>query len=102
MSHINAGHIYGQWGSVAADGFKLLCDDDIADSPTIEKVVASGRARCRVCGNKIVKGDHAYEFFASFTDGGSYNSWTSVTCFAHVSCCQREFRGIYDKTKRED
>ena len=65
----------------------ILCRPcDIPDTPWAEKIVATGRARCRICGQKIIKGDSDVKFLASFDDGGSYNAWRSVTCHAHEGC----------------
>lgn len=68
--------------------FKLCSLSDIEESPTSEIKAATGRARCRVCGEKIAKGDDDLVFFASFTDG-SYNSWTAIECHAHLTCFNR-------------
>lgn len=55
------------------------------DSPTTEKVFASGRARCRICGEKITKGKQEIKFFFSNADG-SYNSWMSIEGHVHDEC----------------
>lgn len=56
--------------------------------PYLEKGIATGRARCRSCGEKIVKGEPEIKFPYAFTDGGSYNSWTAVECHIHGTECQ--------------
>ena len=65
---------------------QLITEMDMCDSPTIEKVKASGRATCRICGNKIPKGEECFSFFFSLTDGGSYNPWTAISGKGHISC----------------
>ena len=56
------------------------------DSPIYERGVSkSGRARCRVCGEKIKKGEWEILFYHSFADA-QYNSWTAVECHAHETC----------------
>jgi len=50
------------------------------------EVMATGRCRCRQCGEKIKKGEIAIPFFASFTDG-SYNSWTATRGYIHKNDC---------------
>jgi hypothetical protein len=66
--------------------FRILDASWLVESPSGERGVATGRARCRLCGEKIAKGEPEWLFFASFTDGGSYNQWTAVECHAHESC----------------
>jgi len=56
------------------------------DTNSFELHTATGRARCRICGEKIAKGENDVQFYASFTDGGSYNPWTAVLCHAHRRC----------------
>lgn len=46
-------------------------------------VFATGRARCRLCGEKIEKGIECVDLFVSFTDG-SYNPWTASTGKLHL------------------
>jgi len=58
----------------------------IEDSPGIEEKTATGRARCRICGEKIIKGEKEITFFFSLTDGGTYNPWTAIEGHAHRSC----------------
>ena len=65
--------------------FKLCSVDDIEESPTIELTAGTGRARCRICGERIAKSVECWDFFASFTDGG-YTAWTSMPCKAHRTC----------------
>ena len=55
------------------------------DSPVMERIVASGRARCRICGQKIAKGLDCWDFFHNFQDAG-YSAWTAVECKAHSAC----------------
>ncbi len=46
--------------------------------------IASGRARCRSCGEKIRKGSYAIKFLHDFTGCGS---WTVVECWIHAERC---------------
>lgn len=66
--------------------FNLLSEVDIKQSPWNEVAEATGRARCRICGEKIEKGLLVIKFTASFTDGGSHNEWTAVDCQVHATC----------------
>ncbi len=59
------------------------------DSPYMEKHTATGRARCRVCGEKIAKAETEWRFAHSFSDA-QYNSWTAVECHAHEACLPDE------------
>ena len=49
-------------------------------------VSASGRARCRECGDRIAKGDAAIPIYVSFSDG-SYNPWTATAAYIHFADC---------------
>jgi hypothetical protein len=49
----------------------------------IEKVTATGRATCRCCGQKIVKGDEALQFMMDLVGSGS---WTATTAYLHLNC----------------
>jgi len=75
--------------------FRLIEEDEI-NSPSVELYRATGRARCRICGKKIIKGDLDVQFYHSFTDG-SYNPWTSVLCHAHKKCVPN-IRIEYDRS----
>lgn len=55
------------------------------ESPTVEIKTATGRAKCRICGEKIEKGSHDVLFFHSLTEA-SYNSWNASECHAHPGC----------------
>lgn len=46
--------------------------------------VATGRARCRGCGEKIRKGVPVGKFGWDFTGSGS---WTAVDCYIHADGC---------------
>lgn len=59
------------------------------DSPCMEKKTATGRARCRICGEKIAKGETEWKFYHNFQDG-SYSAWTAVECHAHEACLPDE------------
>ncbi len=50
-----------------------------------EIVVATGRARCRCCGQKIAKGETVLKFSYDFHGCGS---WTAQTVHMHVSGCE--------------
>ena len=50
-----------------------------------EIVTATGRARCRCCGQKIAKDETALKFFFDFNGCGS---WTAQEVQMHVSGCQ--------------
>jgi len=79
--------------------FTLILDWEI-NSPYVELRIATGRAKCRICGEKIVKGDDDVQFAHSFTDGGSYNSWTAVDCHAHKKCVP-DLKIEYDWTEEK-
>lgn len=68
---------------------ELIRQIDIDESPTFWKYTGTGRARCRICGEKIEKGADGFGFYASLTDA-SYNSWTAVECKAHSACVTDE------------
>ena len=63
---------------------KLIKEYEI-ESPYVELHYGTGRATCRICGQKITKGALDVRFAHSFTDG-SYNPWTAVECHAHKDC----------------
>lgn len=65
--------------------FKTVDQFEIVESPTAWIVDASGRARCRICGEKIAKGRQAAVFYASLNEE-SYNPWAPTKCHAHVEC----------------
>lgn len=46
---------------------------------------ATGRARCRCCGDKIAKGTDEIRFYWDFNGCGS---WTAVECHIHASPCE--------------
>lgn len=58
----------------------------LRDSPVVEEKISTGRPRCRICGQKIQKGELEYSFFFSTTDGGSYNPWTAISGHVHKNC----------------
>ena len=64
--------------------FKLIKEWEI-DSPVGEIKIATGRAKCRICGVKIGKGEKEMNFYHSFSDA-QYNAWTSVDCHVHLNC----------------
>lgn len=51
-----------------------------------EAGVATGRARCRACGEPIAKGEQALVGYYDFS--GNYGSWTSVRIWIHQNECQ--------------
>lgn len=51
----------------------------------LEQATATGRARCRSCGQKIAKGAPELRFFWDFTGSGS---WTAVEVHIHRENCQ--------------
>lgn len=60
----------------------------VSDVPHVEDLpLASGRATCRCCGEKIEHGDEQLIFPYSFTDA-SYNSWTAVEAHVHLRDCR--------------
>lgn len=69
-----------------ADEFQLLRPSDATESPYVEKRVGTGRARCRICGEKIAKGDVATKFGATLSGEGQYNAWNQVTVQVHEKC----------------
>lgn len=48
---------------------------------TPEIITATGRARCRSCGEKITKGQQALKFFYDFSACGS---WTAIEVQIHL------------------
>jgi hypothetical protein len=66
--------------------FELVDEWAVDQSPTVWEYIGTGRAKCRLCGKVIEKGDKGFGFFFSLTDGGSYNSWTAIEGKAHLSC----------------
>jgi hypothetical protein len=62
--------------------------DCTMNAPYIEGRTATGRATCRCCGKRIARGDQELVFPYSFTDGGSYNSWTAVEIHIHREDCK--------------
>lgn len=46
---------------------------------------ATGRARCRCCGERIAKGADEVRFYWDFTGSGS---WTAVECHIHAAPCE--------------
>lgn len=56
---------------------------DNAQGNNPERKVATGRARCRCCGEVVTKGQEAIFVYHDFTGCGS---WTSVACWLHLSC----------------
>lgn len=65
--------------------FELIEPWEADCSPTMWEVVGTGRAKCRVCGDKVPKGENCWAFFATFTDSG-HNPWTCVETKAHKNC----------------
>lgn len=51
-----------------------------------ELATATGRARCRCCGETIAKGEAAFVGWFDFT--GNYGSWTSQRIWLHEHACQ--------------
>jgi hypothetical protein len=49
--------------------------------------VATGRAKCRACGQKIEKGAEAIRFTYDFIGSGT---WTAVDASIHVQCAPTE------------
>ena len=47
--------------------------------------LASGRSRCRCCGQRIKKGDYAIHFNYDFVGCGS---WTISSCWIHAEDCE--------------
>ena len=65
--------------------FPLVDENVITESPCVEEHIATGRARCRICGEKIAKGEIDVQFFASLSRA-YYDSYTSTLCHAHKKC----------------
>jgi hypothetical protein len=61
----------------------LGCEIALPDS--MEHYVGSGRATCRVCGEKIAKGAKGWAFLHNFQDD-MQRGWTAVECKAHAAC----------------
>jgi hypothetical protein len=58
-------------------------DDAKSLYSSVDKKIATGRATCRCCGQKIAKGEVALYFAYDFTGSGSY---TAVWCWMHQTC----------------
>jgi hypothetical protein len=58
--------------------------DSVADFGVTEVIEATGRAVCRCCGEKIVKGEVAIRFPFDFTGSGA---WTGVEVQIHGEQC---------------
>lgn len=69
--------------------FPLIDVWTIDESPAIERYTATGRAKCRLCGEKIAKGEQCIRFFFSLTDG-TYNAWTAIEGKAHTGCYEEQ------------
>lgn len=70
------------------------------ESPTVELNIATGRAACRICGKKIIKGNRDVQFYHSLSES-SYNSWNATLCHAHKECVP-DLRIDYDKRGRHE
>jgi hypothetical protein len=60
-------------------------DSNASPYGNIEKRVATGRAYCRACGNKILKGQDEITFIADFSEFGC-GSHTATQGHIHYSC----------------
>lgn len=56
---------------------------------TITYRPATGRAKCRVCGETIAKGERAIHFYWDFASGGSY---TCTPVWIHAACDATEVK----------
>lgn len=64
-------------------------ENDAIYSPTVWRERSrSGRATCRVCGEKIKKGSDVFGFYHCFDEVG-YTCWTSIECKVHAVCMLR-------------
>lgn len=63
--------------------FQTLRVGEIEQSSAFPPKPASGRARCRVCGERIVKGSLDIVFYHAFNGGCA---WERVECHAHDAC----------------
>lgn len=71
--------IWQDWGK---DGHGYH-GDQYGQAQCYGTVKATGRARCRYCGEKIAKGLDCFDLYVSFTDGG-YNPWTATVGRLHM------------------
>jgi hypothetical protein len=76
--------------------FKLIEENEI-ESPSVELHIATGRARCRICGDKIAKGQADVQFYHSLSES-TYNPWNATLCHAHQGCVPT-VKIEYDRTK---
>lgn len=53
-----------------------------------ERGVATGKACCRACGQRVAKGETALVGYFDFTQ--NYGSWTSVRVWLHEAACNEE------------
>lgn len=72
------------WDAVARDQLRANTPDIHGLYGGLWRKEASGRARCRACGCKIVQGADAVKFGWDFTGCGS---WTAVMCWMHADKC---------------
>ena len=55
--------------------------------PFPKVIVSSGRSTCRVCGQKIKKGEPALSYVHDFHGDGS---WTAVDVYVHLNDCPKD------------
>jgi hypothetical protein len=67
----------------------LVTASQFSDTPTAIRETATGRATCRICGEKISRGSRSILGYISLTDGGTYNPWTAVDAHVHEACLLR-------------
>lgn len=57
----------------------------------VERKIATGRSRCRVCGERIKKGEFLlathYDFYGGGLEG---DPWTGTEIHIHINDCEKE------------
>lgn len=75
-----------QYGKIREQGTKASIEFGY-----VEEVVATGRAECRVCAERIEKGEPAYRFYWDFNGCGS---WTSQSIQIHKRDCPSRLEAV--------
>jgi len=70
----------------AAPGFSTLSSPSVAQYGPLEVVAASGRARCRCCGEKIKKDEAVIRATCAFDTARAAGSFASQVAYLHRAC----------------
>jgi hypothetical protein len=94
MLRVYTAHEYWEYATskgVTLQGHAGFLGDGPRDTyGSLDREVATGRAHCRACGEKIEKGDFALKFGYDFYGSGSH---TCIVIFLHDSPCIDEKGG---------